>query len=385
MSDFNILYCHCANAKIVPEAVKNDVLSHLCEKNITFLAVSDLCGVCAKGHLFISSNISNHNELKVISCHQNAVRWLFNFAGIKDIKFGTLNMRIDKAENIISQISNDGTLKTNYANAINYPKNQFSVSINIKNDEKYEVVKKLLDSGFNTVVSGDANSGLSKLVIYPAYFHRVEGKDIDAFSDKNIGLNNLENFVSQLGTIFNNGVDVTTSKWYPWFPVIDYDKCTNCMQCLSFCLFGVYGCDEEGKLRVVEPEKCKPNCPACARVCPETAIMFPKYPSPPINGGEISDKGDKTAEQKLDISLLLKGNIYDTLKNRNRQTKERFSSERNPETAFKERCKCLGELTKLIPPEIISSLPSKQEIEKRAAEAAQKASEALKNKKKLEK
>ena len=29
--------------------------------------------------------------------------------------------------------------------------------------------------------------------------------------------------------------------WKPWFPVIDYDRCTNCMQCLSFCLFGVYG------------------------------------------------------------------------------------------------------------------------------------------------
>ena len=28
--------------------------------------------------------------------------------------------------------------------------------------------------------------------------------------------------------------------WKPWFPVIDYDRCTNCMQCLSFCLFGVY-------------------------------------------------------------------------------------------------------------------------------------------------
>ena len=30
-------------------------------------------------------------------------------------------------------------------------------------------------------------------------------------------------------------------EWKPWFPVIDYDRCTNCMQCLSFCLFGVYG------------------------------------------------------------------------------------------------------------------------------------------------
>src|SRR5687768_10949172 len=27
--------------------------------------------------------------------------------------------------------------------------------------------------------------------------------------------------------------------WKPWFPVIDYSRCTNCMQCLSFCLFDV--------------------------------------------------------------------------------------------------------------------------------------------------
>lgn len=26
-------------------------------------------------------------------------------------------------------------------------------------------------------------------------------------------------------------------RWKPWFPVIDYSRCTNCMQCLSFCLF----------------------------------------------------------------------------------------------------------------------------------------------------
>src|SRR5262245_34110763 len=36
--------------------------------------------------------------------------------------------------------------------------------------------------------------------------------------------------------------------WKPWFPVIDYDRCTNCMQCLSFCLFGVYGVDAAQKI-----------------------------------------------------------------------------------------------------------------------------------------
>src|SRR6266581_4822583 len=38
--------------------------------------------------------------------------------------------------------------------------------------------------------------------------------------------------------------------WKPWFPVIDYDRCTNCMQCLSFCLFGVYGVDEQHRTQV---------------------------------------------------------------------------------------------------------------------------------------
>src|SRR5262245_26837729 len=33
--------------------------------------------------------------------------------------------------------------------------------------------------------------------------------------------------------------------WKPWFPVIDYSRCTNCMQCLSFCLFDVYGVSTE--------------------------------------------------------------------------------------------------------------------------------------------
>ncbi|MEX2027158.1 MAG: ferredoxin family protein, partial [Pirellulaceae bacterium] len=26
-----------------------------------------------------------------------------------------------------------------------------------------------------------------------------------------------------------------------WYPVIDYGRCTNCMECIDFCLFGVYG------------------------------------------------------------------------------------------------------------------------------------------------
>ena len=69
-----------------------------------------------------------------------------------------------------------------------------------------------------------------------------------------------------------------------WFPVIDREKCNNCGKCHDFCLFGVYS-REARKILVKNPLNCKNNCPACARVCPQKAIIFPKYEKSPINGG----------------------------------------------------------------------------------------------------
>lgn len=71
-----------------------------------------------------------------------------------------------------------------------------------------------------------------------------------------------------------------------WYPVIDYDRCTDCGQCLEFCLFGVYGRDDGGHVVVAAPDVCKPGCPACARVCPSQAIMFPLCDDPGIAGAE---------------------------------------------------------------------------------------------------
>src|SRR5438105_885289 len=93
-------------------------------------------------------------------------------------------------------------------------------------------------------------------------------------------------------------------EWKPWFPVIDYDRCTNCMQCLSFCLFGVYGASADGKIEVQHESNCKTDCPACSRVCPEVAIMFPKYKAGPINGDAISTEDVRREAMKIDISAL---------------------------------------------------------------------------------
>ncbi|MDR1756339.1 MAG: ferredoxin family protein [Culturomica sp.] len=69
-----------------------------------------------------------------------------------------------------------------------------------------------------------------------------------------------------------------------WYPVLDKTKCIECGKCHDFCLFGVYTVANK-RVRVTQPQNCKNNCPACARMCPNRAIIFPKYEKSPINGG----------------------------------------------------------------------------------------------------
>jgi ferredoxin len=73
------------------------------------------------------------------------------------------------------------------------------------------------------------------------------------------------------------------SEWIPWFPVIDAARCVQCKKCVDFCLFGVYSI-EDGKVRATQPQRCKTDCPACARICPQNAIMFPKSDEDRLNG-----------------------------------------------------------------------------------------------------
>jgi NAD-dependent dihydropyrimidine dehydrogenase PreA subunit len=172
-------------------------------------------------------------------------------------------------------------------------------------------------------------------------------------------------------------------KWKPWFPVIDYDRCTNCMQCMSFCLFDVYGVSDQGKIRVQNQNNCKTDCPACSRVCPEVAILFPKYRFGPINGDVVNADDLRREAMKVDISALLGGDIYSALRDRSEKAKSRFSKERDEDRALKERMRCLDKLKQSvgamdIPSEVLASLPSPDQIKQKAQEAKRRAEDALK-------
>ena len=162
-----------------------------------------------------------------------------------------------------------------------------------------------------------------------------------------------------------------------WFPVIDFDRCTHCLQCLSFCLFGVFGISPDRRLEVENPKSCKPNCPACARVCPEAAIIFPQCPSPAMNGSEIAPADVARETMKVDISTLLGGDVYDRLRARNRKSGPRFSKDRDAQTALEERRKYLAEAAREIPPEVLRSLPPAEELHELARAARERAQAAL--------
>ena len=131
--------------------------------------------------------------------------------------------------------------------------------------------------------------------------------------------------------------------WVPWFPVIDYDRCNNCKQCMNFCLFGVYGVSPQGRIQVRQPANCKTNCPACARICPTDAIIFPKHESAPINGAPPDPSAD-SQKSTLDVEELIKSDVYQLLRQRGAGQEGNALTPQDIQKALQERQACCGDI-----------------------------------------
>jgi Pyruvate/2-oxoacid:ferredoxin oxidoreductase delta subunit len=251
------------------------------------------------------------------------------------------------------------------------------------NDERLRLLSALLERGFPVTRAGAERPVApadAAPVVALGRFNEPTPPDHERFRWRSLNGNAAEVVVESLAVTRSELGAPQPGAWKPWFPVIDYDRCTNCMQCLSFCLFGVYGADAEKRIQVQNQDNCKTNCPACSRVCPEAAIMFPKYKAGPINGAVVSDSDLNREKMKIDISALLGGDVYSLLRTRSQKAQSRFSKERDSGKALAERQKCLTKLASLavdIPPEVLMSLPSPEQIARKAEEAAAKAKAAL--------
>ncbi|MFN6399938.1 MAG: ATP-binding protein [Planctomycetota bacterium] len=251
-----------------------------------------------------------------------------------------------------------------------------------------QLVPSLLDRGYTvtriTQTASLGNLGHTELIVLGNFVQQPELPSDNAalrIHTRDVRSDTFETLIEYIEGVAQ-GVSQARPHWKPWFPVIDYDRCTNCMQCLSFCLFDVYGVNQSNQITVQNQTNCKTDCPACSRVCPEVAILFPKYKAGPINGDEISQEDLRREAMKVDISSLLGGDIYSMLKDRSIKAKSRFSKERDDDRALKERQRCLDKLNSNvqsleIPAEVLSSLPSLDQIQAKAQQAKLRAEQAL--------
>ena len=250
-------------------------------------------------------------------------------------------------------------------------------------DERFKTIAALLERGFSVTRAGSERPVSPHDGAPVAVLGRFDNGRPDFAEAADVRFEQIDSdpveLINRVNALSNKIGVPEPGAWKPWFPVIDYDRCTNCMQCLSFCLFGVYGVDQEKRIQVQNNDNCKTNCPACSRVCPEAAIMFPKYKSGPINGDVVSDADLNREKMKIDISALLGGDVYSMLRTRSERARSRFSKERDSDKALAERQKCLTKLAALaadVPPEVLMSLPSPEEIARKAEEAAARAKAA---------
>lgn len=85
-----------------------------------------------------------------------------------------------------------------------------------------------------------------------------------------------------------------------WYPIIDHGACIGCLECVNYCMFGVYEIGEGDRPVVAQPDCCRDGCPACSRVCPGGAILFPEYEDPIISGRIPNPDAKKEPTNDLD-------------------------------------------------------------------------------------
>jgi ferredoxin len=164
-------------------------------------------------------------------------------------------------------------------------------------------------------VLGNFGSKYSRIIVLACYPRAVNNmlkqEEVGLAEIEVINFRNLpaERILSRLSEDFKipNGTAVysvyKSNLTVPaWYPVVDHSLCTICGKCASFCLFGVYRFDRKS-LKVVNPLSCKNNCPACARVCPASAIIFPRFAEKSVIAG--AEPGEVSKSEERELSRLL--------------------------------------------------------------------------------
>lgn len=278
------LYCHCANTALTSPAVRTAALEELLRRREPFLATADLCELAAVQPSLLRGLLTAGST--VAACHARAMRWILEFAGVQAESLRWIDLRGGDPQSLVAELA--GMLPAStfaLPTGLDAPGLRLVVCL-MAGRPDVSMAEQVLASGWSILfvptiqslpalprpvpVLGDFGAG------FPAAGPEAIFLDIAACTPQQV--------VEALAA--TQPGESAPPSWLPWFPVIDYSRCTACGQCRNFCLFGVYG-QQEGRVVVERPGQCKPHCPACGRVCPACAIIFPKFNQPPINGAEV--------------------------------------------------------------------------------------------------
>ena len=72
-----------------------------------------------------------------------------------------------------------------------------------------------------------------------------------------------------------NACKYKTGDWRTFLPVVDREKCINCMQCWLYCPDMAIEAKDNGELGEIKLDYCK-GCGICANICPVKCIEMKK-------------------------------------------------------------------------------------------------------------
>ena len=101
-----ILYCHCAFANVVSRFTKEEVLKRLCEEDVAFDAVADLCEMSARKDPALKKFANSEIPIQIAACFPRAVKWLFSAgeAPLTEGQYEVVNMRDLKPQPILEKL-----------------------------------------------------------------------------------------------------------------------------------------------------------------------------------------------------------------------------------------------------------------------------------------
>lgn len=302
---------------------KNPVKRHLEEEIATRLMLSGTAEVSVVPHLYdLTADHTGMLWLKSLRgnlvvlgwLYPRAIRWVLDRNGVKGKEGASRLNRIEDADADDEEHPPEEVAESRGIGALDVP-NRLIYAIDLRNDGGPEVyikeIERLADLASVPLVQLGFGGGL-QLPVLPGNGPVTNGTAPHATTNGDTG--------SVISGIFSNGNPNGTNGHAEtpslpltapavigggdvrrrWYPVIDYSRCTNCMECIDFCLFGVYGVDHSDRILVEEQDNCKKGCPACSRVCPVNAIIFPEHKTPGIAGAE----GGPVEDFKIDLSKL---------------------------------------------------------------------------------